>query len=135
MCCSPRASPASCRTANSRPYNVTKAAVVALAESVAKDVRDARYRRVRAVPHAGLQQHRLECTQSPQHLGGPTANRTYTDEERAALDGRMLDAEPVAELVLEAIRNNELYVHTHREAQTYFDRRAARISKAFGRAL
>lgn len=117
------------------PYNVTKAAVVALAESVAKDVRDHAIGVSVLCPMRVSSNIDWSARNRPQHLGGPTANRTYTDEERAALDGRMLDAEPVAERVLDAIRNNELYVHTHREAQTYFDRRAARISAAFAKAL
>ena len=78
-----------------------------------------------------------EATQNnrPEALGGPTANRTYTDEERAALGGRLLEVEPVAELVLDAIRRNTLYIHTHSEAAEFFGKRAARISAAFADAL
>ncbi|MEQ8663518.1 MAG: hypothetical protein RLW62_22085, partial [Gammaproteobacteria bacterium] len=61
--------------------------------------------------------------------------RTYTDEERAALDGRLLEVDPVAALVLEAMRRNALYIHTHREAREYFGKRAERIDAAFDLAL
>lgn len=117
------------------PYNVTKAAVIALAESLAKDVREHAIGVSVLCPMRVTSNIDWSARNRPQHLGGPTANRTYTDEERAALDGRMLDVEPVAALVVDAIRDNELYIHTHREAQTYFDRRAARISNAFTKAL
>ena len=67
----------------------------------------------------------------PDRLGGAAANRTYTEEERAALEGRELSAAEVADLVVDAMRENRLYVHTHREAQQYVKRRWERIDAAF----
>ena len=53
----------------------------------------------------------------------------------AVASGRLLEVEPVAELVLDAIRRNTLYIHTHSEAAEFFGKRAARISAAFADAL
>ncbi len=117
------------------PYNVTKAAVVALAESLRKDVREHGIGVSVLCPMRVASSIDFSARNRPQALGGPDANRTYTDEERAALDGRLLDAAPVAGLVLDAMRRNELYIHTHREAAEYFHRRAERIEAAFANAL
>ncbi|MGR8921391.1 MAG: SDR family NAD(P)-dependent oxidoreductase [Gammaproteobacteria bacterium] len=117
------------------PYNVTKAAVIALAESLRKDVREHGIGVSVLCPMRVKSNIDFSARNRPQTLGGPSANRTYTDEERAALDGRLLEVEPVAQLVLEAIERNELYIHTHREAETYFSKRAQRIADAFDRAL
>lgn len=117
------------------PYNVTKAAVVALAESVHKDLRSA------GIGASVLCPMRVETAidqsfrNRPPELGGPTANRSYTDEERAQLQGRALDVEPVAELVVDAIRRGDLYIHTHVEAQAYIAKRAEKIQESFKHAL
>ena len=117
------------------PYNVSKAAVVAMAESLRKDVREHDIGVSVLCPMRVRSNIDHSARNRPDELGGPEANRTYTDEELEALDGRLIDAEPVAQMVLDAMRNNELYIHTHHEAKTYFDRRAARISEAFDKAL
>lgn len=116
-------------------YNVTKAAVVALAESLRKDVREHGIGVSVLCPMRVTSNIDFSARNRPDALGGPTANRTYTQEELDGLDGRMLDVEPVAELVVDAMRENRLYIHTHREAETYFGRRADRIREAFERAL
>ncbi|MGB1881818.1 MAG: SDR family NAD(P)-dependent oxidoreductase [Gammaproteobacteria bacterium] len=117
------------------PYNVTKAAVVALAESLRKDVREHGIGVSVLCPMRVTSNIDFSARNRPASRGGPTANRTYTEEERAALDGRMLDVEPVAELVLEAILRNDLYIHTHREAEAYFAQRSDRITQAFRHAM
>lgn len=116
-------------------YNVSKAAVVALSESLRKDIAQHGIGVSVLCPMRVSSNIDFSARNRPEALGGPEANRTYTDEERAALQGRLLDVEPVAELVLAAIRNNEPYIHTHKEASAYFQKRAARISGAFERAL
>jgi len=113
------------------PYNVTKAGVIALAESLRKDVREHNIGVSVLCPMRVSSNIDFSARNRPSALGGPTANRTYTDEERAALDGRLLDVEPVAEQVLEAIRRNSLYIHTHSEADQWFKGRADRIVAAF----
>jgi hypothetical protein len=42
-----------------------------------------------------------------------------------------LSAAQVADLVVDAMREDRLYVHTHREAQHYVKRRWERIDAAF----
>lgn len=116
-------------------YNVTKAAVVALAESLRKDVREQGIGVSVLCPMRVESRIDYSARNRPPERGGPQANRTYTEEELSALEGRMLPVEPVATLVLDAIRNNQLYIHTHREAAEYFARRAARINDAFDLAL
>ena len=78
---------------------------------------------------------RCSCVLLTSSLKYPSANRTYTEEELEAMDGRLIDVEPVAQMVLDAIRRNELYIHTHKEAQVYFERRMKRISDAFSSAI
>ncbi len=116
-------------------YNVTKAATVALAESLHKDVRDEGIGVSVLCPMRVSSNIDFSNRNRPEALGGPSANRTYTDEERANLDGATLSAETVAGLVLDAMRRNDLYIHTHKAAGRYFARRAERISQAFEYAL
>jgi NAD(P)-dependent dehydrogenase (short-subunit alcohol dehydrogenase family) len=116
-------------------YNVTKSAVVALAESLRKDVREYAIGVSVLCPMRVTSNIDYSARNRPDLHGGPAANRTYTDDERAALQGRLLSVEPVAELVIDAIRRNEPYIHTHKEAAEYFRKRADRISAAFEQAL
>ena len=71
----------------------------------------------------------------PQKLGGQVANRTYTETERAELNGATLTAAAVAGLVLDAVRRNDLYIHTHKEAQAFVHRRGERIESTFVHAF
>lgn len=116
-------------------YNVTKAATIALAESLHKDVRDEGIGVSVICPMRVTSNIDFSNRNRPQALGGPSANRTYTDQERASLNGATLAVEPVAELILNAIRRNDLYIHTHKIAAKYFERRAERINQAFDYAL
>ena len=116
-------------------YNVTKAATVALAESLQKDVRDEGIGVSVLCPMRVTSNIDFSNRNRPQALGGPNANRTYTDEERASLNGATLAVEPVADLVVAAIKRNDLYIHTHKMAAQYFARRAERISQAFDYAI
>ena len=116
-------------------YNVTKAATVALAESLQKDVRDEGIGVSVLCPMRVTSNIDFSNRNRPQDLGGPTANRTYTDEERESLNGATLAVEPVADLVVEAIKRNDLYIHTHKMAAKYFARRAERITRAFDYAI
>ena len=60
---------------------------------------------------------------------------TYTEDERDSLVGRTLSQDAVATLVLDAIRRDQLYIHTHKEAEPLFRGRADRIAAAFADAL
>ena len=104
-----------------------------MAESLRKDVRDAGIGVSVLCPMRVASNIDFSARNRPAALGGPDANRTYTAEELAALDGRLIDVEPVAAAVLDAIRHNHLYIHTHKEAEAYFLRRSDRIRDAFTR--
>ncbi len=116
------------------PYNVTKAGVVALAESVRKDVRGTGIGTSVLCPMRVFTNIDASYRNRPDDLGGAQAN-TYTDEEFGALQGRTLDADAVAALVLDAIRRNRLYIHTHAEAEALVRNRADRIIAAFDSTL
>jgi NAD(P)-dependent dehydrogenase (short-subunit alcohol dehydrogenase family) len=117
------------------PYCVTKFGVVALAECLHKDLRSEGIGVSVLCPMRVTSRIDYSSRNRPDQLGGPAANRTYTEEERAALEGRELSAAEVAGLVVDAMRENRLYVHTHREAQQYAKRRWERIDAAFEFAL
>jgi NAD(P)-dependent dehydrogenase (short-subunit alcohol dehydrogenase family) len=117
------------------PYCVTKFGVVALAECLHKDLRSEEIGVSVLCPMRVTSRIDYSFRNRPDQLGGPSANRTYTEEERASLQGRELSAAEVADLVVDAIRENRLYVHTHREAQQYVKRRWERIDAEFGYAL
>jgi NAD(P)-dependent dehydrogenase (short-subunit alcohol dehydrogenase family) len=115
------------------PYNVTKAGVVALAESLRKDLHGTGIGVSVLCPMRVVSNIDHSYRNRPEELGR-TVN-TYSNEERAALQGRTLEAEAVAELVLDAIRRNQLYIHTHKEAERLFLSRAQKINAAFEYAL
>ena len=69
----------------------------------------------------------------PAELGLGQAARS--DVEAGAQQGRILETDSVAELVLAGIRHNRLYIHTHKEADPLVARRAERIGAAFANAL
>ncbi len=116
------------------PYNVTKAGVVALAESLYKDLRNTN------IGVSVLCPMRVETKiddshrNRPDSLGG-AASHGYSEEALAALQGRTLSPDTVAELILAAIADNRLYIHTHKEAEPLFRKRAERILTAFENAL
>jgi len=113
------------------PYCVTKFGVVALAECLHKDLREhgigVSVLAPMRVASAIDQSHRNR----PAEFGGPVAMAIYSDEEMAQLAGRTLAAEPVAELVVDGIRHNRLYLHTHAEARAFVRRRWERVDAAF----
>ncbi len=113
------------------PYNVTKAGVVALAESLHKDLRGTGIGVSVLCPMRVSTNIDQSFRNRPAELGGSQANRTYTAEERASLNGSTLTTGPVAQLVLDSMRRGELYIHTHADAREFFHRRAERIENAF----
>jgi NAD(P)-dependent dehydrogenase (short-subunit alcohol dehydrogenase family) len=117
------------------PYNVTKAGVVALAESLRKDLRGTGIGVSVLCPMRVVTNIDQSARNRPAELGSGSEAATYTDEDRAALQGRTLTTAPVAELVLDAMRRNQLYIHTHKEAQALFRGRAERMQAAFKFAL
>jgi NAD(P)-dependent dehydrogenase (short-subunit alcohol dehydrogenase family) len=117
------------------PYNVTKAGVVALAESLRKDLRGTGIGVSVLCPMRVVTNIDQSARNRPAELGSGGVAATYSDEDRGALQGRTLTTSPVAELMLEAMRRNQLYIHTHKEAEALFHGRAERIEAAFKYAL
>ena len=117
------------------PYNVSKAAVVALAESVRKDMRAKGISASVLAPMRVVSNIDRSSRNRPADLGGPTANRTYSDGELEGLEGRTLAPDDVARLVLEGVRRDDLVIHTHVEAEGFFRKRAERIAQSFPHAL
>ena len=115
------------------PYNVTKAGVVALAESLRKDVRGTGLGVSVLCPMRVTSNIDRSYRNRPEELGRNTT--TYSPEDLAALQGRTLAPDAVAALVVEAIRRNQLYIHTHREAEPLVRGRAERIGAAFAHAI
>jgi NAD(P)-dependent dehydrogenase (short-subunit alcohol dehydrogenase family) len=117
------------------PYSVSKAAVVSLAECLAKDLKR------HGIGVSVLCPMRVETRideshrNRPAELGGPELKQTYADKEGGTLEGRTLKAEPVAQLVVDAIRRNELYIVTHKESGPFIRRRFERLEAALGNAL
>ena len=68
----------------------------------------------------------------PVELGGAAQVRTPTDDEIMAAQGDTITANAVAERVVRAIRQGELYVLTHPESRTFIRRRFERIDRSFG---
>ncbi|HWS74282.1 MAG TPA: SDR family NAD(P)-dependent oxidoreductase [Quisquiliibacterium sp.] len=118
---------------NLGPYCVTKFGVVALAECLQKDLREHGIGvSVLAPMRVGT---RIDFSKRnrPQEFGGPSEEGVYSEEELASLSGRELGVEPVAELVLAGMRDEELFIHTHHEARQFVRRRWERIDRAFER--
>jgi NAD(P)-dependent dehydrogenase (short-subunit alcohol dehydrogenase family) len=67
-------------------------------------------------------------------FGGPVQEPTRSDEEQEAVIGRHIEPAEVAELVLQGVLANRLYIHTHAEARGFIQRRFNRIDRAFADA-
>ena len=59
----------------------------------------------------------------------------YVDKETGALEGRTLQAGPVGDLVVDAIRRNALYIITHKETEAFVNRRFNKIREAIAHSL
>jgi len=117
------------------PYSVTKAAVVSLAECLAKDLRDTGLGVSVLCPMRVATAIDDSHRNRPAALGGPDAHNEYADKASGALEGRTLSADQVAGLVVDAIRGNSLYVITHKETETFVERRFERLRQAVRAAL
>jgi len=105
-------------------YNASKAAVVSLSETLAKDLRETPLG-VTVVCPMGVQTRITESERNrPAHLGNSA-------EAVPELLGRWLPPEVVAEQILSAVLADEPYVVTHYEGADFWRRRADRIQAAF----
>jgi NAD(P)-dependent dehydrogenase (short-subunit alcohol dehydrogenase family) len=107
-------------------YNVSKYAVVGLSETLVKDLKPYRIG-VSVLCPLGVETRIRESERNR-----PAGLRNEGDVAGAAMEliGRYLDPATVADMVLAAIRANELYVITHDEALEPLRRRAERLQRA-----
>jgi NAD(P)-dependent dehydrogenase (short-subunit alcohol dehydrogenase family) len=117
------------------PYSVSKAAVVSLAECLAKDLRDDGIGVSVLCPMRVTTKIDESYRNRPAELGGPETHTVYEDKESGSLEGRTLPVGPVGDLVVDAIRRNALYIMTHKETEAYVKRRFDRIAEAVAYAL
>jgi len=107
-------------------YNTSKYAVVGLSETLAKDLKPYNIG-VSVLCPMGVT---TRIQQSDRNRPAQLRNETPTAAEPVELMGRYLGPEAVAEMVLAAIRANELYVITHDEGLEPLRRRFERMEQA-----
>jgi NAD(P)-dependent dehydrogenase (short-subunit alcohol dehydrogenase family) len=107
-------------------YNTSKYAVVGLSETLAKDLRPHGLGVSVLCPMGVATQIRASARNRPVRL----ANAAPSAEEPVELMGRTLDPAAVADMVVDAIRTNRLYVITHEEGLEALRRRHERLEQA-----
>ena len=107
-------------------YNTSKYAVVGLSETLAKDLKAYRIG-VSVLCPMGVE---TRIRESERNRPAALRNERAGGGEPVELIGRYLAPDAVADMVLGAIRSNELYVITHDEALEPLRRRAERLERA-----
>ncbi len=107
-------------------YNTSKYAVVGLSETLAKDLKPYRIG-VSVLCPMGVE---TRIRESERNRPVALRNDRAAGGEPVELIGRYLAPDAVADMVLAAIRANELYVITHDEALEPLRRRAERLERA-----
>jgi NAD(P)-dependent dehydrogenase (short-subunit alcohol dehydrogenase family) len=107
-------------------YNTSKYAVVGLSETLAKDLKPYRIG-VSVLCPMGVE---TRIRQSERNRPAALRNERAVGGEPVELIGRYLAPEAVADMVLAAIRGNELYVITHDESLEPLRRRSERLERA-----
>ena len=120
---------------NLGPYSVAKAAVVSLAECLARDLRDSGIGVSVLCPMRVATNIDESHRNRPPELGGPEARTEYADKLNGALSGRTLPVEPIGDLVVDSIRRNAMYIVTHKETEAFVARRFERLQAAMHAAL
>lgn len=115
---------------NLGPYNVTKAGVVALAESLWRDLRGTAVGVSVLCPQRVVSRIDESGRNRPEDLA--TSQAAAPEKMVAA---RTLEVDEVAAMVLAAVRRGDLYIVTHRESQESVRRRFQRIDAAFEHAV
>ncbi len=111
-------------------YCVTKYGVVALSECLARDLKPHNIGASVLCPMRVETNINASDRNRPDAFGGPNAVETSpgNGEDMA---GRVIQVEPVADLVVDAIKTNKLYIPTHKEAREFVERRFSRIDQSF----
>ena len=112
------------------PYCVAKYGVVALSEVLARECREHDIG-VSVVCPMRIESDIDRSARNRQDAYGGAPAHLDLDLDEEALAGRKLDADEVADLVLDAIRHRRLYVFTHGESRAFIRRRFDRIDAAF----
>ena len=107
-------------------YNTSKYAVVGLSETLAKDLKPYRIG-VSVLCPMGVQ---TRIRDSERNRPAALRNERATRTEPVELIGRSLAPETVADMVLDAIHANELYVITHDESLEPLRRRFERMERS-----
>ncbi len=117
-------------------YCVTKYGVVALAEVLQKELRDQDIGVSVLCPMRVATNIGHSERNRPAELGGPEASSLVEaqTEDNPNQAGRVLDVDDVAQQVVDAVRNNSLYIVTHEESQRFVENRFRRIIAAYGQS-
>ena len=107
-------------------YNTSKYAVVGLSETLAKDLKPYRIG-VSVLCPMGVE---TRIRRSDRNRPAALRNERAVGGEPVELIGRYLAPEAVADMVLAAMRGNELYVITHDESLEPLRRRSERLERA-----
>ncbi|MDH4246536.1 MAG: SDR family NAD(P)-dependent oxidoreductase [Deltaproteobacteria bacterium] len=107
-------------------YNASKAAVVSLSETLARDLKETSVG-VSVLCPMGVKTRIIDSERNRPEW----APRSGAANAPPPLVGRWLDPDGVAERVLEAVRVGELFILTHHEGREFWERRAARITQGF----
>ena len=117
---------------NMTSYNVAKAAVVALAESLAKDLYKSSIGVSVLCPmRVATNVWETSPRSRPAALGGAQAFRRRPPEVTAGMAGEILDVDYVAERVLDGVRKKTLYIVPHQEARPIIRRKFDKLDASF----
>lgn len=112
-------------------YCVAKYGVVALSECLAKDLKQYDIGSSVLCPMVVATNINDSARNRPAEYGGPERDLDVSPEQEKKMRGRVLPVAGVADQVVRAIKQNELYIVTHEESREFIRRRFARIDQAF----
>lgn len=112
------------------PYSVTKYGVVALAETLHRELRKSPVNVSVLCPMKVGTNIEHSHRNRPSHLGGPNAG-SDVDFDDPGFAGRIVSPDDAAKIVVDAIGTDQLYLFTHGECREPVARRFRKIDAAF----